>query len=98
MNSETASPSNPRKKQEKSRSKKVFFFSGKTMNRSTYERFLPIAGYINWHPSKSSKYVAEKYGVTVSYLSRYVREFFPDVWERHLRACLKKRQRMREKV
>lgn len=72
--------------------------SGLVTMRRKYEFYLPIASYINWHPSKSTRYVAEKFGVSASTLSQYMRKYYPYVWERHLRACLKKRQRMREKV
>lgn len=67
--------------------------SGKVVLRRAYERFYPIANYINWHPDRSTRWVAEKFGVPVSSLRNYMHKIFPNAWSRHCRACAKARRR-----
>lgn len=75
----------------KGRSEKIHLLCGKTVMKSTYETYLPIASYMNWNPSKSTDFVALKYGISPHTLSSYIRSAFPDVWQRHLRALAKKK-------
>ena len=67
----------------------VRLYSGKRISRRTLNRFQPIASYMNWHPSKPTAFVAKKYGISVSYLTAFMRDLYCDVWERHCRACKK---------
>ena len=72
--------------------------SGKLVSRKTYNKYLPISEYINSHPSKPTKDVAEKWHVPVSSLIKKMYFYFPEIWERHKRECAKKMRRMSKGV
>ena len=76
---------------EMTRSGMMLHYSGKRIFRRSYDRFHPIACYMNWHPSKPTAFVAKKFGVSASSLASFIRKHYCDVWKRHCRACKKKR-------
>jgi len=71
--------------------------SGKKTLRRTYERFFPIAQYIETHPSKSTKELCQKFNVPVSSLIQYISTYFPEQWQRHCAACADKAARLRRR-
>ena len=57
--------------------------AGKRVLRSTYERYCPIASYMNWHPGKTVAEVAKKYQLKQDTMVRALKRLFPDVWNRY---------------
>lgn len=57
--------------------------AGQRVLRSTYEKYSPIASYMNWHPDKTITDVAKKYHVKEDTLIRALKRLFPNVWNRY---------------
>ena len=61
--------------------------SGLLVSRSKYEKYLPVAEYMNLHPAEPTLSVAGRFGVPVSSLQKALSRLFPAIWRAHLRAC-----------
>ncbi len=57
--------------------------AGQRVLRSTYEKYSPIASFMNWHPDKTFTEVAKKFKVKEDTLIRALKRLFPDVWNRY---------------
>lgn len=64
--------------------------SGKLVSRKKWEKYEPVAEYMCSHPSKSTAFVAEKFGVPVSSMSKHLSAHYPEIWHRHCHACAAK--------
>lgn len=72
------------------RGKWVWLSSEKKILLRTYDRYLPAASYMHWHPDKPISEVADRFGVNALSMARYIRTVFPDVWRRHKRLPVNK--------
>ena len=66
--------------------------SGKMVLRRGYNKYVPIADYINAHPTKPTREVAAKWGVPESSLCKKMNSCFPEIWAQHCRACAGQRE------
>lgn len=71
--------------------------SGRKVCRRTWKRFEPVAEYMSSHPSKTTVYVASKFSVPLSSVGKHISTHYPEIWERHCKACAAKAAKERER-
>lgn len=60
---------------------------GRKALRRTYEKYHPIAQYMDAHLSQPTREVARRFCVPLSSLTKKMNAIFPDIWKRHCDAC-----------
>lgn len=57
--------------------------SGRQVLRKAYNKYLPIAEYIDAHPAEPTREVAARWGVPLSSLGKKMASYFPEIWKKH---------------